>query len=150
MWQNNKNRINQGYVFSFYITVACNLTRATTVTAKMNWTLLVITYGLYPLLAWKYGNNKLIWATNFVPFTVQQGGTSVNLTGKFIQCRASKMSRLFRPQWRNNSLRRWHVSQFCLFLLTSMSDRFRCLLPNRDDRSTSTNLLSCVENMWSV
>lgn len=43
-------------------------------------------------------------ATYSIPLNVHQGFTSMNLTGKITQYKASKMSLLFSPQWRNNVL----------------------------------------------
>ena len=65
-----------------------------TVIAKMNWALLLITEGISHLDLWKYANSMLICTSNYVPFNVRQSGTFTSyLTGKFIQCGASKMSR---------------------------------------------------------
>lgn len=83
------------------------------VIAKMNWTLLLITEVISLLDLRKYANSMLISTSNYVPFHLRQSGTfTPYLTGKFIQYGAAKMSLLFRPQWRNNSVWRWHVIQY--------------------------------------
>lgn len=79
----------------------------------------------------------------------QSGTFTPCLTGKFIQCGASKMSQASVASGGTivSEDGMFHSTSPCL--LTSMSDSFRCSFLSRDDRSERQILLKCVENMSS-
>lgn len=113
----------------------------------MNWALLLITEDISLLDLWKYANSMLICTSNYVPFNVRQSGTfAPYLTGKFIQCGASKMSQA--------SVERQQCVKMACYagqcLLTSMTDCFRCSFLSWDGGLKREIQLKCVENVWSL
>lgn len=106
--------------------------------------------GISLLDSCKYANSTSKFPSNYVPFNMRQSGTFTPcLTGKFIQCGASKMSQASVASGGTivSEDGMFHSTSPCL--LTSMSDSFRCSFLSRDDRSERKILLKCVENMSS-